>query len=174
MTRLSGAVLIGVLAYALSVSACGGSEPAESEADMAEAAPTAPDAAAPDAAAVAAANRLSSKLGSDLKLVPTVRGLAEIGYERPRARREQDFVVTTFRVKVLAEDAIAGFRVDEFWFDADGNTVTGDSVRVPRTAAAGPDRRHRAPGTPQPGNGSQQLRVQPPERRYHSDAVRVA
>ena len=124
MTRLNGAVLIGVLAYALSVSACGGSAPAEDEAEMVEAAPR-----APDVAAVAAADRLSSKLGSDLKLVPTVRGLAEIGYERPRARRERDFVVTTFRVKVLAENAIAGFRVDEFWFDADGNTVTGDSVR---------------------------------------------
>ena len=124
MTRLSGAVLIGVLAYALTVSACGGLAPTEDEAEMVEAAPR-----APDAAAVAVADRLSSKLGSDLELVPTVRGLAEIGYERPRARREQDFIVTTFRVKILAENAIAGFRVDEFWFDADGNTVTGDSVR---------------------------------------------
>ena len=124
MTRLSGAVLIGVLANALTVSACGGSAPTADEAEMVEAAPR-----APDAAAVAAADRLSSKLGSDLKLVPTVRGLAEIGYERPQARRERDFVVTTFRVKILAENAIAGFRVDEFWFDADGNTVTGDSVR---------------------------------------------
>ena len=124
MTRLSGAILIGLLACALGVTACGGSEPAEGEAEMVEAAPR-----APDAAAVAAADRLSLKLGSDVKLVPTVRGLAEIGYERPRARRERDFIVTTFRVKVLTENAIAGFRVDEFWFDADGNTVTGDSVR---------------------------------------------
>ena len=68
MTRLSGAVLIGVLAYALTGSACGGSAPTEDEAEMVEAAPR-----APDAAAVAAADRLSSKLGSDLKLVPTVR-----------------------------------------------------------------------------------------------------
>ena len=126
MIRLSGAVLIGLLAFALGVTACGGSEPAEGEgeAEMVEAAPR-----APDAAAVAAADRLSLKLGSDVKLVPTIRGLAEIGYERPRATRERGFIVTTFRVKVLAEDAIAGFRVDEFWFDADGNTVTGDSVR---------------------------------------------
>ena len=27
------------------------------------------------------------------------------------------------------ENSIAGFQVDEFWFDADGNTVTGDQVR---------------------------------------------
>ena len=53
MTRLSGAVLIGLLACALSITACGGSESAEGEAEMVEAAPR-----APDAAAVAAADRL--------------------------------------------------------------------------------------------------------------------
>ena len=39
------------------------------------------------------------------------------------------FIVTTFKVKNLAENAIAGLQVDEFWFDTEGNTVTGDSVR---------------------------------------------
>ena len=42
MTRLSGAILIGLLACALGVTACGGSEPVEGEADMVEAAPRAP------------------------------------------------------------------------------------------------------------------------------------
>jgi len=37
--------------------------------------------------------------------------------------------VTSIRIKNVAENAIAGFQVDEFWFDADGNTVTGDQVR---------------------------------------------
>ena len=132
MTRLGGIVLIGGLACAFSVTACGASAPAEGEGEMVE-----PVERTPDAAAVAAANRLSSKLGSDLKLVPTVRGLAEIGYERPEARRERDFVVTTFRVKNLAENAIAGFQVDEFWFDSDGNTVTGDSVRFREPVLSG-------------------------------------
>ena len=132
MTRLSGAVLFGVLACALGVTACGGSAPAEGEGEMVEAVRR-----EPDAAAVAAANRLTAKLGSDLTLVPTVRGLAEIGYERPEARREQDFIVTTFRVKNLAENAIAGFQVDEFWFDSDGNTVTGDSMRFREPVLSG-------------------------------------
>ena len=124
MTRLTHAILFGFLACVLATVACGGEVPAEEEA-AAE-----PTAAAPDAAAVAAASRLASKLGSDVKLVPTVRGQAEIGYTQPVARRESNFIITSMRVKNLAENAIAGFQVDEFWFDADGNTVTGDRFRL--------------------------------------------
>ena len=61
--------------------------------------------------------------------MPTQRGLAEIGYTEPEASRDGDFIVTQIRGKNLAENAIAGFQIDEFWFDRDGNTVTGDSVR---------------------------------------------
>ena len=125
MMRGSQALLFGFLACALAAGACGGSAPAEEE--MAAEAEVAQ--AAPSAAAVAAASRLSDRLGDDIKLVPTQRGLAEIAYEQPNARREGNFIVTRFRVKNLAENAIAGFQVDEFWFDADGNTVTGDRVR---------------------------------------------
>ena len=126
MTRFCSPVAIAVLACAISLTACGGAPPAEEEGtgEMVETVRR-----APNPAAVAAANRLASKLGSDVKLVPTVRGLAEIGYERPQADRERNFIVTTFRIRNLAENAIAGFQVDEFWFDRDGNTVTGDSVR---------------------------------------------
>ena len=124
MIRISHVLLFGFLACAVTLTACAGSSPVEENAEMVDAGP-----AAPSAAAVAAANRLVSRLGDDVKLVPTVRGLAEIGYEQPQARRDGNFIVTTFRVKNLAVNAIAGFQVDEFWFDRDGNTVTGDSVR---------------------------------------------
>lgn len=123
MTRLGRVFLFGFLACVLTAAACGGSAPVEEEMPV----DTGP--APPSAAAVAAANRLSSQLGDDVRLVPTVRGLAEIGYEQPTARRDGSFIVTRFRVKNLAENAIAGLQVDEFWFDSDGNTVTGDSVR---------------------------------------------
>ena len=83
----------------------------------------------PSPEAVAAAEQLTSALGNDQELVPTVRGLAEIGYEQPNAQRDGNFIVTRFKVKNLAQNAIAGLQVDEFWFDRDGNTVTGDSVR---------------------------------------------
>ena len=127
MTRLSRALRFGFLACILATTACGGSEPVEDEAVTAEVAAAA---AAEAAAAEAVANRLASRLGSDVKLVPTVRGLAEIGYTQPAARREQNFIVTEIRVRNLAENAIAGFQVDEFWFDRDGNTVTGDRFRL--------------------------------------------
>ena len=127
MTRLSCALRFGFLACILVTTACGGSEPVEDDAAAAEAA--AADAAA-DAAAATVASRLASRLGSDLKLVPTIRGLAEIGYTQPAARRERNFIVTEIRVRNLAENAIAGFQVDEFWFDRDGNTVTGDRFRL--------------------------------------------
>ena len=123
MTRLGRVLLFGFLACVLTAAACGGSAPAEEEMPVDTGPPP------PSAAAVAAANRLSSQLGDDVRLVPTVRGLAEIGYEQPTARRDGNFIVTRFRVKNLAENAIAGLQVDEFWFDSDGNTVTGDSVR---------------------------------------------
>lgn len=123
MTRSSRVLLFGFLVCALAAAACGGSAPEEAEV-AADAGP-----AAPSPEAIAAANRLTSRLGDDVQLVPTVRGLAEIGYTEPEARRDGNFIVTQMRVKNLAENAIAGFQIDEFWFDGDGNTVTGDSVR---------------------------------------------
>ena len=133
MTRPGRVLLFGFLACALSAAACGGSAPAEEEMETPVDAGPAP----PSAAAVAAANRLSSQLGDDIRLVPTVRGLAEIAYEQPTARRDGNFIVTRFRVQNLAEEAIAGLQVDEFWFDSDGNTVTGDSVRFREPVLSG-------------------------------------
>ena len=102
--------------------ACGGSDP------------EVPGEPAPivevDPAARAAAERLVARLGSaNVEVVPTQRGTAEITYMQPIADRESGFIVPSIRIKNVAENAIAGFQVDEFWFDADGNTVTGDQVR---------------------------------------------
>ena len=126
MTRLNTA-LFGFLAIALVTAACGGGAPAEEAAGEMGAEAPAPI----DPAVQAAADRLVSRLsGADIKLVPTVRGTAVIGYTQPIARRESDFIITTIRVQNLSENAIAGFQVDEFWFDEDGNTVTGDRFRL--------------------------------------------
>src|SRR5688500_18725150 len=59
------------------------------------------------------------------KLVSPVRGVAPIEYTAPQAKRDGNFVVTTFRVKNVANAPIAGFKVDEFWYDKAGNTVSG-------------------------------------------------
>lgn len=59
------------------------------------------------------------------KLVSPVRGVAPIEYTAPQAKRDANFVITTFKVKNVATAPIAGFKVDEFWYDKAGNAVTG-------------------------------------------------
>ena len=59
------------------------------------------------------------------KLVSPVRGDATIEYTQPQSKRDGNFVVTTFRVKNVNSAPIAGFMVDEYWYDSAGNTVGG-------------------------------------------------
>jgi hypothetical protein len=59
------------------------------------------------------------------KLVAPVRGVAELGYTKPVTKREGTMIVTTIKVKNLASGAIAGLKVDEFWYDKAGETVAG-------------------------------------------------
>ena len=68
----------------------------------------------------------------DTRLVATMRGPGEIGYLAPVTTREGNEIVTTFRIKNISIGALAGFKVDEFWYDRDGETVTGDSERLRR------------------------------------------
>jgi hypothetical protein len=59
------------------------------------------------------------------KLVSPVRGVATIDFTAPQAKRDGNFIVTTFKVKNTANAPIAGFKVDEFWYDKAGNVVGG-------------------------------------------------
>jgi len=63
--------------------------------------------------------------GAPRKLVAPVRGEALLGYLKPVSKREGNFIVTTIRVKNLSSGAIAGLKVDEFWYDKKGDPVTG-------------------------------------------------
>jgi len=76
----------------------------------------APKPAAPAAAAAPAA---------PAKLVAPVRGEAEIQYLLPVTKREGKMIVTTIKIKNVASGAIAGLKVDEFWYDKAGEPVTG-------------------------------------------------
>ena len=75
------------------------------------------------------------------RLVAPVRGVAQLGYTKPLVKRGKiggkDFVITTIQVKNLATGAIAGLKVDEFWYDKAGNPVTGDNYRHPRPLQPG-------------------------------------
>ena len=59
------------------------------------------------------------------KLISPVRGEAELGYLKPVSKREGNMIVTTIKVKNLANAPIAGLKVDEFWYDKAGEPVTG-------------------------------------------------
>jgi len=67
------------------------------------------------------------------KLVAPVRGVAQLGYTKPLVKNAtiggKSFVVTTIQVKNMSSGAIAGLKVDEFWYDKAGNPVTGDNYR---------------------------------------------
>ena len=127
MDRLNRLLMFGVVVVSMVAVACGGGEAemAEGEGEAAAAVEAAP----PDPQAVAAANRLAARLRDGVELVPTQRGTANIGYTQPIAREDGQFIVTSIRIRNTSENAIAGFTVDEFWFDSAGNTVTGDQVR---------------------------------------------
>ena len=129
MQSVNRALLLGVMVLLAAAVACGGGE--EEAAAEAAAAAEAEIEVSPEARAAAA--RLSERLQAGIELVPTQRGQAEIGYTQPTARRgtgsERGFNITSIRIRNLSQNAIAGFQVDEFWYDQDGNTVTGDQAR---------------------------------------------
>jgi hypothetical protein len=73
---------------------------------------------------------LDNKGESDL--VATIRGPGQVGYLQPVTRRPRgtNDAVTTFRIQNTSTGALAGFKVDEFWYDRAGDTVTGGSFRM--------------------------------------------
>ena len=64
------------------------------------------------------------------KFVPPIRGEAPVNMTKPVTKRLNDEVVTTFKVKnPSATGSIAGLKISEFWYDKDGNPVSGDEFR---------------------------------------------
>jgi hypothetical protein len=64
------------------------------------------------------------------KLVPPLRGTAQIGYLKPDVQRTKDMVITKITLKNLSNAPVAGLRVEEFWYDKAGNTLPSDAQRV--------------------------------------------
>jgi hypothetical protein len=76
-------------------------------------------------AAAAPATAQTAPAAAPPKLISPVRGQAEIGFTQPKARREGNMVITTFKVMNLASGPIAGLKVDEFWYDKNQVLVGG-------------------------------------------------
>ena len=119
MRRLNLVVLLGAAVVGLVAVGCGGGDAGIAESD---------------AGSVAQTVSIRSLLDNagDTRLVATMRGPGQIGYLPPVTSRQANEVVTTFRIKNISSGALAGFKVDEFWYDSDGETVTGDSHRMRR------------------------------------------
>lgn len=72
------------------------------------------------------------------KLIPPIRGEAQLEITKPATRVVGNEVVTTFVVRNPATTgAIAGLKVEENWYDKGGNPVTGDTYRHPRPLKSG-------------------------------------
>lgn len=86
--------------------------------------PATPASAAPAQAAPAAKARW----------VPPVRGTATIGMLKPVTKIEKGEkgpeVVTRFKIKNLSTGSIALLRIDEYWYDKQGQMLPGASERI--------------------------------------------
>ena len=78
---------------------------------------------------------LANKGESDL--VATIRGPGQVGYLQPVSRRQRNEMVTTFRIQNNSTGALAAFKVDEFWYDRGGDTVSGGTFRMDQPFLAG-------------------------------------
>ncbi len=67
----------------------------------------------------------------------TVKGTAELGILQPVTKVEGKEVVTTIKVKNLSRGAILGLKVEEYWYDKEGNPIPGDSKRLAQPLAPG-------------------------------------
>ncbi len=121
MRRLNLAALLGAVVVGLVAAGCGGGD-----ADAGDA-----GSVAATAAPMVSIRSLLASAG-DSRLVATMRGPGQIGYLAPVTSRERGEIVTTFRIQNISAGALAGFKVDEFWYDNNGDTVTGDSYRMRR------------------------------------------
>jgi len=75
------------------------------------------------------------------RLMPPVRGEAALGYTKPVVKRTpvggKEFIVTTMRIKNLSTGAVAGLKIDEFWYNKANDLVTGSNYRHPKPLQPG-------------------------------------
>ena len=88
---------------------------------------------APAAKPVATAGQTAAAPAAPAKMVPPIRGQANLGVTKPVTKAAKvdgkDFIVTTMKVKNMSSGSIAGLKADEFWLDKGGNPVGGDTFR---------------------------------------------
>ncbi|MAP41590.1 MAG: hypothetical protein CMP01_05190 [Woeseiaceae bacterium] len=133
MNRLSFIWGIALVSLTLSALGCGGGSSngdnsTLSETTTEEAPVTEPEEVAPTDTAEAPAEAAAES--ERPRFVAPIRGIAEVAYLTPDTEVIDGEVVTRIRIQNRATGAIAGLKVDEFWYDASGNPLGGDSQRV--------------------------------------------
>jgi hypothetical protein len=67
------------------------------------------------------------------KFVTPFKGEAAVEMTPGSTKRDGNLVVTTFKVKNVSPGPLVGFKVDEYWYNKKGDTVSGSpSFRVPK------------------------------------------
>ena len=132
MNRLSFIWGIALVSLTLSALGCGGGssngdDSTLSESTVEEAPVTEPEVSPTDTAEAPAEAPAESERP---RFVAPIRGIAEVAYLTPDTEVIDGEVVTRIRIQNRATGAIAGLKVDEFWYDASGNPLGGDSQRV--------------------------------------------
>ena len=65
------------------------------------------------------------------KFVTPFKGEAAVEMTPASTKRDGNLVVTTFKVKNTSPGPLVGFKVDEYWYNAKGETISGSqSFRV--------------------------------------------
>ena len=117
MKRLSVVALLSVLVVGVFSVGCGG-----------EGGEAGPEMEAP----TVMLRPLIDNVDTESRLVAAVRGPGQIGYLVPRSSRAGGQIFTTFQVQNTSALALAGFTVQEFWYDEAGDTLTGGEFRMRR------------------------------------------
>jgi hypothetical protein len=71
------------------------------------------------------------------RFVPPVRGTATLGMMRPVTKVVGDQVVTKIKLKNLSQGSIALLRIDEYWYDKQGQMLPGDTQRIKKPILPG-------------------------------------
>ena len=78
-----------------------------------------------------AAAKAQSAAPAATKFVTPFKGEAAVEMTPGSTKRDGNLVVTTFKVKNTSPGPLVGFKVDEYWYNAKGETISGSqSFRV--------------------------------------------
>ena len=125
MKRLNLIFAVALVSVGLTTIGCGGSNGDDAGATPAEEAAVAALPTTPVASA-----GVEGDAEERPQFIAPIRGPGDIAFTQPDTTVEGSEVVTRIVLQNRATGAIAGLKVDEFWWDSDRNPLPGDSQRL--------------------------------------------